>query len=387
MRILGILIISLVFTGVIWGGDISSDLKAADKDHDGWLDRDELANYFLKYDKEMLELSDSGIKEEKLMEKALDLADDALSIRPSNSTKITLEDALSYIKRRASLKAKEREIKLWRGFRISRTLTDESDPRKQTMDDRAFVIAYSYDKNRQDKKGLFMLLGTVTLFDYAKDWSGGEFQIKPGLDLDVDTSLEAVKDSVDVGLNFSLFWFNDNPDAILSSHVLSLTPKYRTDRNFNRTVYEAALTWSFASKQILRSGYNTWIGGGQKTPDDAWFRIYWKPQLGAEAGRVQDAAGSEALQQIKDEGSYIRLSAGGKITITPLILAPKLSASASYTIRWDIRERWNKYYFTAEVAYDISKNVQFTVLYRKGAKPPFFMDIDAVLVGLGILIQ
>jgi len=388
MKILGILLISLVFTGVAWGGDIQGDLKTADKNHDGWLERDELADYFLNHDKELLELREFGLGNVKLQEKANDFADDALSQKAQNATKINLDDAVFYVERRASLVAKDTEMKKWwPGFGLSRTLIDEADPRKTQMDDRPFVLSFSHDSKRQNEKDLFAILGTVKLFDYNKDWRGGEFQIKPGVDLDVDTSKEAKDSSVDFGVSFAHYWFNNDPDAILSSHVLSLTPKYETDRDFARKVYEVSLSWSFASPKILRSGYNTWIGGRQKSPDDAWFRIYWKPELGLEAGGVQDAAGNEELQKIKNDGPYVRFLAGGKITVAPLFISRRLSTTFSYKNRWDLGEGWNKYYWTAEVDYNITKTVQFTVLYRKGARPSSFTDTDTVLVGIGLLIQ
>ena len=88
MKALGIVLISLLLTGAASGGDIRSDLKAADKNHDGWLERDELADYFFNHDKEMLELREFGLKNEKLQEKANDLVDDALSMKAQNATKI-----------------------------------------------------------------------------------------------------------------------------------------------------------------------------------------------------------------------------------------------------------------------------------------------------------
>jgi hypothetical protein len=375
---------SMAFIGVAWGGDNQSDLKASDKNKDGYLDRSELAGYFLNHDKKLVELSEDGLGNGKLQVLADDLADDALSMKAQNATKISIDDALSYVERRTLLTTKDQEMKfLWPGFGLSRTFTDEADPRKAKMEDRPFVISFSHDSERQGNKDLFAVLGTVTLFDYNKDWSGGEFLIKPGVDLDVDTSKDVKDSSVDFGMSFTHYWFNNNSNAIVSSHVLSLTLKFGTDRNFDRKVYAASLSWSFASPKILRFGYNTWIGGSQKSPDDAWFRIYWKPELGLEAGSVQNAAGSEELQKIKNDGPYVRFVAGGMITVAPLFLSRRLSTTISYKNRWDLGEGWNKYYWTAEVNYNIAKNVQFTVLYRKGAKPSSFTDTDTLLVGIG----
>jgi hypothetical protein len=385
MRKIFFLLVLALIARIAYGGDGSSDLKNADTNHDGYLDRAELTQYFLEHDDKIIELRKYGLTEDKLRRLASDAADDALSsTKDVNADKISLEDGIFYIERKKILTAKDQKMKIgWPGLGFSRSLTDDVDPRKFEIDDRPLIFSYSHDRNRQDNENQLTLLGSITFYQYDKDWPGGSYQIKPGVEIDADTSKDVPSSTVDFGVNFARYWFSDS-SAVFNSQVLTIMPKYSTDRRFERDVYEVGLSWSFSSIKILRAGYDTWFGGTQKSTSDSWVRLYWKPELGLESGAVADAAHSDKLEKIKSDGPYARFLAGGKITITPTILSPRTNLTFSYKNRYDLDEHWNKHYWTAELDYNLAKNVQFTFLYRRGEKPPAFTDINTFLVGIGI---
>ncbi|EAT58166.1 hypothetical protein [Chlorobium ferrooxidans] len=393
MKIIGIVLLFLMFSGVALGdeskqkiSDNQIDLNTLDRNNDGYLDKSELVEYFLKNDEVLVRLHNDGVSEGRLLDKADVLASDVITMWNSKEekTKVTIDQFRDFINQRAENKAIEKDLPIgWPGLGFSRSLMDDVAPTGKKIDGRPFVLSYRYDNNLQNKKGALSVLGTVTLLDISKDYRGGTIKINPGVDFDVDTAKEAMVSSIGFRLGLSHIWINSN-STLLTSHVLSLIPQYGTDRDFKRKVYEASLLWSFASKRIMKSGYNTWIGGKQTNPDDAILKVYWHPQFGLEAGSVGDTGGNLDLQKIKDNGSYIRLTAGGKISVTPLTISKRLITSIAYTNRWDLGEGWNKCYWTADAGYKIAKNVQFTVAYQNGAKTPSFTDANVVLVGVGV---
>mgnify|MGYP001415253771 CR=1 FL=1 len=367
--------------------ELQSQLQAHDTNRNQRLDAAELKRYALAHDPVIARLRDQDISETRLDKAADDFAEDALSALDEPADSISIEQAELFIRRVqeiADSELKDRPIG-WKGLQLSRTLTDSSDPRQKKFNDRPLVLSYSHDDNRDGKKGSFVALGSITLNTWTWESGGAPWQLKPGIDLDVDSGKDGNQSSVDLAVKLSRFW--SRPNSFFDSHALALTPKFRTDRDFDREAYEATIGWSFSSERMLRAGYMTWIGGTKSTPDDAYVKAYWVPELKLEAGNVEDAAGNEGLQAIEDSGSYTRIAPQASLTIYPPFLSPRLSVTFDYTYRHDFEESWDRKFWQAGANYNLSKNVQLTLLYRTGRKAPDFADTDTVLFGVGLLQQ
>ncbi len=65
----------------------------------------------------------------------------------------------------------------------------------------------------------------------------------------------------------------------------------------------------------------------------------------------------------------------------------RLNLGVDYFYRYDFGENWTRGLLEASLAWDANaaKNVQLTLVYRKGRKPPAFGKVDQILIGLSLL--
>lgn len=206
--------------------------------------------------------------------------------------------------------------------------------------------------------------------------------ISTGIDFDLDGTKKPHENTIDFGVPLAYEWVAPRGSTgFFTGHVLTLTPKFGTDRAFDREVYNLDLLWSFTSERLLRAGYLTRFPRAALRPRAT---IAWVPTVQVELGNVADPAGNADLDARK--GTFLRVAPRIDLTFRPIAIHERLSLALRYFYRIDLREDWQRPYGEATLAYDLTPTgfVAFTVAHRRGRKPPDFKDTKTTVIGIGI---
>jgi hypothetical protein len=370
--------------------DVITDLAAFDENGDGLFDQAELQRYFLAHDPDIEKQRKDGASEATLAQAALDRADDALTFLPCGGqacVAITLDTVLEFAQEHLRVSVKATDPKFgWKGLGFERSVTDTPNPR-QTKTAQPAIFSYRRDENATDRDSV-NIFGGARL--YKNTWAidakastpRNFFTLSTGIDFDLDGTKKAHENTIDVGVPLAYEWVAPgDSNGLFTGHVLTLTPKFGTDRAFDREIYGVDLLWSFTSLRFLRAGYLTRFPRTALRPRAT---IAWTPTVQLEFGDVADPAGNTDLEARK--GTFLRVAPRVDITFRPIALHERVSLGIKYFHRFDLREDWQRPYGEATLGYDLTPtgSVAFTVAFRRGRKPPDFKDIDTTLIGIGI---
>ena len=239
-----------------------------------------------------------------------------------------------------------------------------------------FVINITDDR-KADKTSV----GVYGTASYKVFESVGGGRLNASLSVDSAAGDKVEKSSVQLGLDYFAYIGNAESANQIS---LALSPKYLTDRNFNREAYQITATASLRSDSFFTPGYYICPGSDGCQYETAPWVFYWVPSLGVEAGHVVDAAGNATLQQVAKEGTYSRLVPSVKAVYEPHWLSPKISFTAAYRQRYDLTQGWDRGYGELAFLYRFTPNAYFTTMYRKGRKDTTFDPIDTIFFGIGV---
>ena len=352
---------------------VIAELQAFDRDHDGRLTEDELTAYLLATD------ADLGGDAKK----ARDLADDLLTRNPCNEChSMRIVDLAAIVPKLKTEPPKTVKPCQWLGF--SRSLTDDIDPRQSETDVPA-VAAYQHDKHAEGRTDWYNFQGTADVVKCLLN--GGDRQTKPdiygvkfGIEFDVDGSKKKNENSIDFGVPLSWEHVRSSTATITDLEV-AFSPKYSTDRGFDRRSYEAQVDLSARIPRIS-AGMLTWLTVDAKGEPRATF--FWKPTLSYEWADVQDAAGNADLLALK--GVSHRVALGVQVAFRPNALSKQLEFSVKATERRDLTNDLNRWYIEPLATYDLTPDggIGLTAMYQHGRKPPAFSAKDAWLIGVGI---
>ena len=362
---------ALIFAALIPAEALADTFHALvrfDANADGELDESELTSYF----------------EEKGNKDAEDRAGDLLTRFCDDCVTIPISKAAEVLARgnEESVEPK-RHVGACRFLSIKRTVADEVDPRAAEGE---FPSVFSYKRDTQaEDRDQINVLGAVEAFDCARD--GGDPKIlnitygaAMGVDFDVDGSVEANENTIEASL--PLFWqrVSIDPDAFVTQLKLTVTPKFNTDRDFDREVVEGSAALTFQSRRLLRLGLKSHLRSGDK----AIFSVWWQPVVQFEVGDIGDPAGNEDLAE--QDGQYSRLALRGDLILWPVMLSDRVAIKLKSTNRFNADESGSRSYTEATLAYDLtaSGSVALTAVYRHGRKPPDFSVKDQWLIGIGI---
>ncbi len=375
-------------------------LKHFDASRNGQLEYTELLEYLLS--DELDRAREQGFSERRLRELAEDWGVDLITADCDQEpcTLTINEETAAFIndfakpsdvrKTAAELhRAAKKERVGWRTLGFKRFVTDPVSPRPFKAVRPVLLLAKrDNEAGEGEKKDEFTFLGAVQLF--SKTFEGGRkanvpnrfFTFTPGIQMDIDTGKPAAESSLSAAIPLSWEWVAPaGSSSPFSSQVLMLTPTYLTDRDFDREAYELSLQWFFQARNV-GSGYYRYLGKKQ----GSGVRFTWAPTIELKTGKVEDAAGNERLQAIADSGDYQRAVA--RVTAKFVSMKGKRSALAiDYFHRYDFGESWDRGYLEAALTYDANKgkNVQLSLVYSKGKKPPAFEKRDELLFGIGLL--
>jgi hypothetical protein len=353
------------------------ELRRFDTDRNGRLDRSELIQFRLRAS------NSPGVAERA---EAEDFANDVLSATcPRNCSSALLLDVIVTLQdevRRAEVAVARKRRIGWRGLGFSREVVDNPNPRADKLKAPA-VFSYRRDKQNEDDPDQLNLLGAIQLWSTGMDL-GNRFELNftPGVDADIDGGKEANESSLTFGAPVFVAWVGPGTDLEMIS--LALSPKFGTDRRFDREVYEFSATFSFTSEPLAAGFFypDPVRDAAGKLPP---VLFSWTPSLAVEYGKITDAGGNADLEAQAAGGSYLRMAPRARMVIRPTALSENLRLTADGIVRFDSGER-AKAYLESRIAYDLvlDGTVQFTVLHRTGSKPPVFKHLNEFLVGIGI---
>lgn len=351
-----------------------------DADANGLLDRGELKTFYLKEVASGADATDA---------KAEDFATDLLTscekcdpvplARVRSSTRIIVQ------RRRAAKEAEAFHIG-WPGLGFTRFVLDSVNPRPGKKFEGPLVFSYKRDTTAS-KHDQFTILGAIQLYQFGYDFEASgrsNLQVTPGADLDVDTSKSKNDNTISFGVPVYYTWMSAQRQLI-DSLTLAVTPKFTTDRDFNREVVEGAIALTPTSP-ILQAGY-IWPRAARDADGNLpWISLSWLPSFQLETGDVVNAGGNDKLKAQEKDGAYVRLTPRFDLSIYPWRLSDRITLQYQYFHRFDVTEDFNHYYGEARFLYDLTFNglLQFTVVYRNGRKPPDFGQVNDVLIGLGL---
>ena len=265
---------------------------------------------------------------------------------------------------------------LSRHLKIVRKLGDPYDPGFSVA--RPAIISYLRDEEADDRDQI-TVVGAVFLDDILLNpaSSGPNFwRFTPGISVDSAGSSAAEKTSVTVSTPIE--WTNASPGRDLSTSIVSLSPRFQTDRDFDREVREIAISWTFASRAIS-SRFTRPIGGSF----DRVFR--WSPKFEISTGKIEDPAGNEKLAALAQAGSYTRILGSASFTID---FNKKASFGLDYSHWWNLDgDSFDEGFLEISANYKLTDpgNWSLALAYRNGKKPPAFDKVDQLLFSIGIL--
>lgn len=238
-----------------------------------------------------------------------------------------------------------------------------------------FLLSASDD--REKDKSYIGIYGTI---GYTFSDRPGDYVWMGSVKIDSSAGAEVKKSSVTFGMNWSKY-LAPRSNSLVDMLLLRISPEYLTDRNFDREAYQLSMVGTLTSRRLGNSGYISCPGGCDV---ENTSEFYWAPSLGFEAGRVQDAAGSDTLTIVEQQGTYARLVPSVTMTYKPIAWSPKLSLQFEYAQRYDLTEGWNRGVGVFSLNYAIAPNAFWSLSWRKGRQENTFQPVDTMLFGVGI---
>jgi hypothetical protein len=360
----------------------------ADKDRDGFLDRTELVAYFLANDPVVATLKTNGASEARLRSEAETRARDAMTFESDLAAPVKIDVAAAYVNRFATTLPPQKFRIGWPGFGIRRFVTDTVDPRSPKRDSKAAIFSYRRDNEATDKNQP-NFLGGIQLGSWTSQLDSGQvpthyLTVAPGVEADIDGGKKRTDSSVDIGIPISYQHTTTRRLALITGTTLTVTPKWNTDRAFERDVREVSISFAATSGRLARAGYVTGFGDDVSPA----LTISWQPSVLLESGKVVDPAGNTKLEAIQQEGAYVRAGPRISATLRPAVLSTRLVLNFDYFHRFGVAGKSVRAAYTESRAMvDVTPDgsVGVGVIYRRGHRPPDFGEINSVLVGIGIL--
>jgi hypothetical protein len=362
-------------------------IQAYDANGDLLYDQSELIALFLAEDGDIKAARAQNTPEEKLAAMAEDRAEDALTRACTvNCTTVTLAAVLGFLDDRAWGLGVTRQRIGWTGLEVRRFITDPADFKALPARSPAF-FSYKRDNEAVDKDQVNVLGGVQIAKPQRAFGSSHYLTVAPGLEMAIDGSKPANESSIEVVAPTTYEFVRTGLPAVAGA-MLTVTPKYLTDRDFERSGWELTLEGSVTSTAAARMGYVSWLGrqpdGGLST---ALLSVFWRPSVRLETGEITDAAGNPRLLVLMEEGRYTRVTPRLAVTARPERWLPALNFSLDYFHRFNGPEGKSAGYGEVRMIYDLTKDraLSFGVVVARGSKPPDFAPINQVLVGFGLL--
>jgi hypothetical protein len=374
--------ISFLITTVLSGALHSAALAQtglaignADTNGDGYVDRAELIAHHLRGKPVPVSQADQALAES--------YADDVLTTYCTPICERLRTDEWTELEQDAARRQAEAERgkRGLFGLTFAREVTDAPNPRGDKFKG-PFILSYVHDEEPDEgvSKDQISILGGVRYPLLGHDLGNGlTVTVQPGIDADAPGGKGPEERSLTLGVPIGLTW---TPDLrFLESLTLGVTPKFNTDWPFERRVYEMSLSLSPTSAplaigfvrppRILRNGRMPWASG------------VWQPSVSLELGDVADPGKNEDL--IALEGSYSRVAPRAQVTLYPTFLSYRLRLTWDGTRRFDLDGWDHRDLMETRLSYDLLLNgtAQFSIMHRRGYKPPAFARINQVVVGFG----
>ena len=294
---------------------------------------------------------------------------------PMGPQSVAIETACGLLQRGILVAPKSKDATfLSDRFTFTRNVADPQWSRGKSYE-APFLLSASDD--REKDKSYIGIYGTV---GYIFSDRPGDYAWTGSVKIDSAAGAEVKKSSVTFGMNWSKYFFpRTNP--WIDSVLLRISPEYLTDRDFDREAYQLSVVGSLTSSRLGNAGYITCPGGCDV---ENTSEFYWSPSLGLEAGRVEDAAGSDTLTLVEQQGAYVRLAPSVSMTYKPIEWSPKIAFQLEYTQRYDLTQGWNRGMGVLSVNYAIAPNAFWNLSWRKGRQDSTFQTVDTVLFGIGI---
>lgn len=365
-----------------------SEVRAADADQDGRFDHAELLALFLGADAEIKAMRAAGAPSADINALAEDRAEDVLTYRCGDCATVSFSLVLAFIQERTWARGVTRERIGWRTLAIRRFATDGADPRQVLPDKRPFIFSYKRDNEAADKDQV-NLLGGIQFYKavWALDPATEHFvTATPALEMEIDGGKKSHESSIEIALPLS-YEYSRAGRARFAGFTTAVTPKFLTDRAFERRGWEVVVEGHIASTLLGNMGYTSWLGREPDTLSSSILSLYWRPSLRVETGRITNAAGNARLEALAEEGHYTRLVPRIVVVARPERWLPALSITADYFHRFDGPEGKSAGYGETRITYDLTAQRAFSIglVITRGRRPPDFAPVDRILIGVGVL--
>ena len=298
-----------------------------------------------------------------------------LDNNPMGPPSLSIDTACELLRRGVTVPVKPKNaVFLSDRFTFTR---DVADPQWSPSKSFSAPFLLSATDDRQKNKSLIGIYDTIgyTFFDVPGDYA---FSASAKIDSAAGSGPE--KSNVTLGLNWEKYYF-PRENAWVDSVLLRVSPEYLTDRDFKREAYQLSVNGSFSSKRFGHPGFVV-CPGGCDADDKSEF--YWSPSIGVELGKVVDAAGSDKLILMKQDGAYVRLAPSLTMTYKPSAFSSNVSFQFQYTQRYDLKKGWDRGLGVLSLNYAIASNAFWSLSWRKGRQNGTFEPIDTLLFGIGI---
>lgn len=295
--------------------------------------------------------------------------------RPPTPPSLSIKTGCELVRRGVIIPVKPKDaVFLSDRFSFTRSISDPQWSRGKPAD--APFILYA-TKDREKDKSAIGIYGTI---GYNLHNVPGDYSLTASAKIDSAAGAERKKSSVALGLNWSKYYFPES-NPWIDSVLFRVSPEYLTDRAFDREAYQLTFAGSLASERFGRPGFIQCPGGCDV---ENTHEFYWLPSFAIEYGKVVDAAGSDSLLAVQQNGSYTRLAPSFTMTYKPVALSPKLSFQLDYVHRFDLDAGWDRGLGTLSMNYAIAPNVFWNFSWRKGQQDATVQPIDTFLFGIGI---
>lgn len=351
-------------------------LTACDSDAKGALDRQEAIACFYALDpaaRQVAKTPDAWAVSNEVV---------TALIEDQGGNPVALDVAQGRLEERKMQATKEKPATIGSPFvSIGRKLTDAADPRAAES---SVPLILSFTDDRDNDGDAFVAVGAVSYLASARDlsdqWSQMWFL---GVESDTTTKKDPSASTLAFSSPLRWSWINLAQRPWIDDLSISAEPKYITDRDFARDVYEIAVPLTFSSARLAKAGLITRFGGDPYNKLSQ-YRFFWQPSLSVAAGRIADAGGNTDLEALRLKGDYWRVAPGVALKLNLPFADGRVSVAGTYTHRFDLKQDWDHGFVSTSVQYDLTKSVALTATYRHGRKPPDFSATDEFLIGVGL---
>lgn len=289
--------------------------------------------------------------------------------------RVSLEHACRWLARGIAVPVKPKDLVFPNPrFTFTRDVADPQNSRGRPFE-APFVINAIHD--REKDKSTIGIYGTV---GYRLTDEASLNDVSLSAKIDSAASTERKKSNVVIGLNWQRYVF-PRRSRWLDFLLFRVSPEYLTDRGFEREAYQLTAKVSLGSQRFWRAGYVTCPGGCDVNRK---AEFYWSPSLALEAGDVVEAAGSDTLLLVQQQGRFVRFVPGVTISFKPTAWSDRLTFKLQYAHRYDLTQGWDRGVGALSVDYAIAKNAFWNLTWRKGRQEVTLQPIDTILFGIGI---